>query len=152
MNAYHHSGDGSVKPFGAIFHQCGDGNRFTIAVKWSQMKHPNRIRELRERRDLSLQALADMVGSSAQQMHRLERGERRLSDHWMERLAPVLGVKAWELMTDAPTADADVDELMRIYTSLDDERRARLKADALDLLAAQKARGRDEEDDSDQPG
>jgi phage repressor protein C with HTH and peptisase S24 domain len=51
----------------------------------------NRIKELRRARGLTLQKLAKKAGTTNQQISRLERGERRLTTDWMERLAGALG-------------------------------------------------------------
>lgn len=59
---------------------------------------PNRIRELRERRDMTQDALATAAGTSKMQISRLERGERRLTQNWMERIAAALGVHPAELL------------------------------------------------------
>ncbi|MBV8650701.1 MAG: helix-turn-helix transcriptional regulator [Alphaproteobacteria bacterium] len=59
---------------------------------------PNRIREFRERAGLSMQALADRAGTSAPQINKLEKGERKLTVDWMVRLGRALGVDAKDLM------------------------------------------------------
>ncbi len=51
----------------------------------------NRIRELRRGRGFTLQNLAERADTTNQQISRLERGERRLTTGWMERLAGALG-------------------------------------------------------------
>src|SRR6187401_569620 len=53
---------------------------------------PNRIRELRVARKLTMATLADRVGTSEQQISRIERGHRRLTDDWMRRIATALDV------------------------------------------------------------
>ncbi|WP_140047212.1 LexA family protein [Sphingomonas japonica] len=58
----------------------------------------NRIRQLRDHQGLSRKALAEMAGTTANQLVKLENGDRRLSDHWAERLAGPLGVQPYELM------------------------------------------------------
>ncbi len=60
---------------------------------------PNRIREFRERAGLSMQALADRAGTSAPQINKLEKGERKLTVDWMVRLGRALGIDAKDLMT-----------------------------------------------------
>lgn len=57
----------------------------------------NRIAELREAKGLTQPDLAELVGTKATQLGKLERGERRLSDHWAQRIAPHLGVEPHEL-------------------------------------------------------
>lgn len=64
-------------------------------------KPPNRIRELRVKAGLSLERLAEMAGTSNQQLSKLELGKARLTTDWMERLAPHLGVKPPELMLES---------------------------------------------------
>jgi transcriptional regulator with XRE-family HTH domain len=58
----------------------------------------NRLHELRKAKGFSLEALADRVGTTKMQIQRLEKGTRRLSDHWIYRLAPVLGVSPGMLL------------------------------------------------------
>src|SRR5262245_22815281 len=58
----------------------------------------NRIRELRQRASLSMQALADRAGTSAPQINKLEKGERRLTLDWMVRIGRALGVDPTELL------------------------------------------------------
>src|SRR3954447_3389753 len=66
---------------------------------------PNRIREFRDRAGLTMQALAERAGTSAPQINKLEKGERRMTVDWMIRLAPALGVDPKELLPDAAPAD-----------------------------------------------
>src|SRR5438046_1098106 len=60
--------------------------------------YPNRIREYREAARLSMQALADRAGTSAPQINKLEKGERKLTVDWMIRLGRALSVDPKELM------------------------------------------------------
>jgi transcriptional regulator with XRE-family HTH domain len=53
---------------------------------------PNRIKELRDRADLSQAALAERIGTSGQQIGRLETGERKLTEKWARLIAGALGV------------------------------------------------------------
>lgn len=50
------------------------------------------IRRLREDRDMSQNELAEKAGTSQPQINRLEKGERKLTKEWAERLAPHLNV------------------------------------------------------------
>jgi phage repressor protein C with HTH and peptisase S24 domain len=65
---------------------------------------PNRLKALREQAGLSMQALAERVGTSAPQINKLEKGERRLTVDWMARLAPALGVEIRDLLPEPATA------------------------------------------------
>ncbi len=58
----------------------------------------NRIRQRREQLGLSQQDVADAVRSSQAQINRLEAGERKLTQDWLERLAPVLRTSAADLL------------------------------------------------------
>lgn len=64
----------------------------------------NRIKELRERAGVSQEALAEQANTSSQQISRLEKGTRRLTDEWMRRLAGPLGCLPHELMAEAVEA------------------------------------------------
>lgn len=52
--------------------------------------HSNRIREWRQKREWSLQQLAEASDTTRAQIDKLERGERRLTVDWMVRLAKPL--------------------------------------------------------------
>lgn len=58
----------------------------------------NRIREHREAFGLSRAALATLVGTSAAQIQKLEYGTRKLTQGWMNRLAPHLGCRPADLL------------------------------------------------------
>lgn len=58
----------------------------------------NLIRDWREKRGLSRRELAEKVGTGESQIVKLERGERRLTQHWMERLAKALDVQPVDLI------------------------------------------------------
>ena len=64
----------------------------------------NRIAILRKERGLTLAALAAMAGTTKAQIQKLERGDRRLSLEWMERLAHAMDVKMSELLPIGETA------------------------------------------------
>lgn len=87
---------------------------------------PNRIREIRKARGMKLKELAFRVGCSESQMSDLEIGKRRLSDYWMERIAPVLEVNERDLVR-APAQqtpeDRDYDHLRTLLMQASDEQR-----------------------------
>jgi transcriptional regulator with XRE-family HTH domain len=93
----------------------------------------NRIKELREAAGLTLQELAEKADTSFQQVQRLEAGARRLTDKWMARLAPALGVQPHELMASTITPPSEEDsigkrlepvviQLWRLISQADDRR------------------------------
>lgn len=61
----------------------------------------NRIKELRKLAGLSQEELAQAVGTTFQQISRLEKDERKISIEWMEKLAPALKCAPWELMDNS---------------------------------------------------
>jgi phage repressor protein C with HTH and peptisase S24 domain len=61
----------------------------------------NRIRQWRGQRHITLAELARRVGTSAQQMGRLEAGTRRLTQGWMVRIAGALAVLPQDLLPEA---------------------------------------------------
>lgn len=61
-----------------------------------------RLREFRESKGLSRADLANAVGAHPNQIQKLENGERRITTDWIERLAPHLGRKQSEFLSDGP--------------------------------------------------
>jgi len=76
--------------------------------KWRPCGMPNRIRALRVARNLTLDDVAERIGTSVQQVSRLELGERRLTDDWMRRIAGALGVRPADLFADSTPDDREV--------------------------------------------
>lgn len=68
------------------------------------MSQPNRIRELRQQAKLTMDQLAERVGTSNQQISKLELGKAKLTVEWMRRLAPALGCAPVDLMMEKGTA------------------------------------------------
>lgn len=69
----------------------------------------NRIKDLREARGLSTAALAVMVGTSQPQISRLEKGERKLTEDWMRRIAKALDVRPSDLLSTATIAEFETE-------------------------------------------
>ena len=89
--------------------------------------YPNRIRDLREQRGWSLQKLGDAADTSAQQVSRLEKGERQLDFDWISRISSALGVRPWELFPDG-MLPADMRGLLVKVSVLNDEQRKVVEA------------------------
>ena len=90
------------------------------------MKHPNRLREIRTAKGLSLDKVAIAAGTSNQQLSRLERGERRLSHGWMIRLSGALGVAVTDVIPEGmaiPEVDDEDVELIKEFLSTLDAKR-----------------------------
>lgn len=92
MLYYHHRGE--IRQ--VLSHQHGALPKLTVPVKKGM---PNRIREWRERRDLTLAELGSLVSTSAQQIHRLEQGQRQLTEDWMRRLSRALRCEIVDILT-----------------------------------------------------
>lgn len=61
-------------------------------------KHPNRIRELRDERDLTIEEVAEKTGLSVSYVSRLENGERNLSVKNLNLFAHALDVAPQEIL------------------------------------------------------
>ncbi|MBT2748276.1 helix-turn-helix transcriptional regulator [Lysobacter sp. ISL-42] len=92
----------------------------------------NRIRELREARRLSLEELADLVGTSNQQISHLENGRRRLTVDWLQRIGGALGCHPWALVclkeSENDAAAPQEILLLTAYRALSAEQQAGLLA------------------------
>lgn len=62
----------------------------------------NRIKELRQRRNLSQEQLGQSVGVQKAAISKLERGEAKLTQDYMEKIARALGCQLWELISEKP--------------------------------------------------
>lgn len=60
----------------------------------------NRVRYFRDRANLTREQLAGRMGISTSQLTKLERGERRLTKEWMERIALALGIVPADLFEE----------------------------------------------------
>jgi transcriptional regulator with XRE-family HTH domain len=87
------------------------------------MDHPNRIRALRRQRGLTTVELAERADTSNQQIGRLERGERRLTQDWMDRLAEALDCAPWELLPAAPALSEEERQALADLQALDPDTR-----------------------------
>lgn len=84
---------------------------------------PNRIRQWRNARGLTSAALAKAANTSKQTIWKLEHGQRRLTQDWLERLAPPLGLRPADLLpaddaasgAPGPPDDLDPDVDARIF-------------------------------------
>ena len=69
------------------------------------MTEKNRIRKWRQHCGMTQSALAAIVGTSAPQIHRLEVGQRRLTQNWLTSLAQALHCQPVDLL---PETDCDI--------------------------------------------
>jgi len=93
----------------------------------------NRIKELRKAQGLTLKELADRVGTSNQQISHLEKGRRRLTLDWIERLAVALDCHPSDLLGGGATQPRNEREraMIELFRGLSEEQQeAFLKATA----------------------
>lgn len=98
----------------------------------------NRIGILRQARGWSLTDLARAAGTTKAQIQKLERGDRRLSLDWMDRLARALDVKISDLLPpDAVACQHGPEEraILEIVSQLPVEDRIIIVRMANELLA-----------------
>ncbi|KEZ00638.1 XRE family transcriptional regulator [Sphingomonas sp. BHC-A] len=79
-----------------------------------QKRLPNRIRELRLLHNLTQEELADKVGISNVFLSEMERGKRRLSTHWMTKIAPHLKVAPANLLNEEDRRTDAVDGITHL--------------------------------------
>lgn len=66
----------------------------------------NNLKALREKHGLTQPALAEAMGTTKNQLAKLEKGDRRLSERWIIRAAKALGVPNSAIIDDAPDEHA----------------------------------------------
>lgn len=81
----------------------------------ASMTRKNRIRHFRERLGLTQAALSVLAHTSQSQIDRLEKGERRLNDEWIERFTRIFECKPGDLFIE------DEDENSSHHTGLGKE-------------------------------
>ncbi len=93
---------------------------------------PNNLQAWRRFRGMSLEELANAVGTNANQIGYLETGERGLSLKWLRRLAPALKINVgWLAEHDPRDLPPDIIE---IWSSADERQRIQIAAIAAALV------------------
>ncbi len=77
-----------------------------------------RIRELRDARQLTQAQVSEAAEISVDAMSRIEGGSRVPSLHTLERIAPVLGVRVVDLLSEAPLPEPEWPPAIRKIVSL----------------------------------
>lgn len=81
------------------FIQAVPNVHYTERIPLRRMR--NRIRELRESRGWTLEQLAERMECSLPQLQKMETGERRLNDKWVDILCNIFSCKPGELYNAA---------------------------------------------------
>lgn len=87
---------------------------------------PNRIREWRLERGLTIEQLAERMQSNSQTVHRHETGSNEMTLARLERYAEVLGVKTEELLPDTDRVPPSLKALVELAERLTTEERIQL--------------------------
>jgi len=100
------------------------------------------IRDIRKAQKLTLAVVAGRAGISVPHLSEIERGDKNLNNHLMERISAALGVRPQDLVSgadDAPNSDARA-RLAEIIQTLHSEDSLRKLADLAETFAlAEKA-------------
>ncbi len=88
----------------------------------------NRLKELRLNAGLTQKDLALHSGTSQAQIDRLEKGTRRMTPEWLERLAPTLGCDPLALLGQQTTLSDQENRMLRLFRPLSDEQKQALIA------------------------
>ncbi|MBK3797895.1 helix-turn-helix domain-containing protein [Azospirillum brasilense] len=67
-----------------------------------------KLKEIREARGLSQEQVAEMAGTSQPQIYKLEKGLRRMTLDWAQKLAPALGVGIGDLVDEDDPSTASI--------------------------------------------
>lgn len=95
------------------------------------------IREIRQAKKLTLATVAGRAGISVPHLSEVERGEKNLNNHLLERISAALGVRPEDLVSggdDSPGA-ADRDRLQRAIQTLKDQSSLSKLADYAEMIA-----------------
>ncbi|WP_085594272.1 XRE family transcriptional regulator [Thalassospira sp. MCCC 1A01428] len=79
------------------------------------MKHANRIKEVREAAGMSQSELARKLGTTNQQISRLELGQRRLTVNWLIKIAEALNTTPSAIYQEMPPGSIPVERLIRPF-------------------------------------
>jgi transcriptional regulator with XRE-family HTH domain len=87
----------------------------------------NYLREIRKMKHLTLQQLAEAVGTSNQQVSNHEAGKRKLTWQWLEKYAAALNCHPLEIMQGPGQTfpNAQEKELLDLFRQIPDGERAR---------------------------
>lgn len=92
----------------------------------------NRLKTLRQKRRLTQEQLAARIGTTHSTIQRLENSKRRLTSHWVYKLADALQCHPGELFREVPTSNLSASERLLIerYRIATERERAFIEATA----------------------
>jgi len=112
----------------------------TFCWKYQDMTK-NFIRDLRKARKLTLQQLADLVGTSNQQISNHESGKRKLTIEWLEKYSAALKCNPVDIISGQTEQDPELESLIARLKNLKPKYFQRVYG-AIEMMA----REQDEED------
>lgn len=95
----------------------------------------NVLYEMRIRKKMTQKDVADATGTTANQISRLENGDRELTPKWLERLSKALNCSKGELLGEAPLSD-DARAVLDMYEQLTDDQKKVIKSTLSAFLSA----------------
>ncbi|WP_370931071.1 helix-turn-helix domain-containing protein [Bartonella sp. DGB1] len=85
----------------------------------------NIIKDLRARKKLTQKDLAEKVGASQSQINYLEKGERKITKEWADKLAPALDTTPATLLSSAfGIIKEEESRLLALFKDLKDEEKS----------------------------
>ncbi len=70
------------------------------------MLEDHRLKEIREERGLTQEALGKLIGATKTQISKIEKGNQELKLSWIIKLAKALAVEPWEIIASPDSATA----------------------------------------------
>lgn len=95
----------------------------------------NVLYEMRIRKKMTQKDIADATGTTANQISRLENGDRELTPKWLERLSKALNCSKGELLGEAPLSD-DARAVLDMYEQLTADQKNVIKSTLSAFLSA----------------
>lgn len=74
----------------------------------------NRLKKMRKLRKLSQEELGNMVGASKMQIWRLERGDRQLTQKWLEKISKALNCSVLDILPENQNEIVENDEFSNL--------------------------------------
>lgn len=87
----------------------------------------NVLYEMRIRKKMTQKDVADATGTTANQISRLENGDRELTPKWLERLSKALNCSKGELLGEEGVSEEER-EILDMYKNLTPEKKKAVKA------------------------
>ncbi len=87
----------------------------------------NVLYEMRIRKKMTQKDVADATGTTANQISRLENGDRELTPKWLERLSKALNCSKGELLGEEGVSEEER-EILDMYKNLTPEKKQAVKA------------------------